>query len=96
MMKKKLLDGLSETEKVALKLGIRLELSRAVMGYNSEGIHDFAIFKRVPISTSLGDSELLNALWQVEAALNSAFMVGALVLARHEANQKDIQNENLV
>jgi hypothetical protein len=80
---KKLIDVLTGDEKIALRLAIQLELARSVIGYSSENIYEITMFKRVPISSSLGEAEILNAVWEIEAMLSSVFIVGGMALHRH-------------
>ena len=85
---KQKIDSLSPDEQIALRLAVQLELSRAVIGYKLEGVDNkLTIFKRVPISHDLTETDILNAVWDVEAALHSIFTVGAMVIHRHATNQ---------
>ena len=73
----------TDAEKTEARLAIKLELSRAVMGYTSQDILDgFTLFKRIPISPQLTIEEVSRTLWEVEAALASVFITGAILLAR--------------
>jgi hypothetical protein len=72
------------------RLAIRLELSRAVMAYTSQDILEgFTLFRRIPISPQLSIEEVSRTLWEVEAALASIFITGAILLAKKK-------NENLL
>jgi hypothetical protein len=59
------------------------------MGYTSPSIYDITIFKRVAISSSLTESEIFNAVWEVEAMLTSIFVVGGVVLHRALMERRD-------
>lgn len=73
----------TDNEKIEVRLAIRLELSRAVIGYSSEDfLEGFTLFKRIPISPRLSIEEVSRTLWEVEAALSSVFIVGARFLAK--------------
>jgi hypothetical protein len=80
----------TDKEKIEARLAIRLELSRSVMGYTSQDILEgFTLFRRIPISPQLSIEEVSRTLWEVEAALASVFITGAVLL-----NKKN--NENLL
>jgi hypothetical protein len=73
----------TDEEKIEARLAIRLELSRAVMGFTSADLLDgFTLFRRIPISPQLNIEEVSRTLWEVEAALASVFSTGAILLAR--------------
>ena len=81
---KKELESFNDDERIAMKLAIQLELSRAVMGYKTENIlHELTIFKRIPISPALSEEEIFSLMWEVEAMLGSIFTVGAMAIHRH-------------
>ena len=86
---KKDLESLSDDERTTAILAIKLELSRAVMGYRSDNVlHELTIFKRIPITPSLSEEEIFNVMWEVEAMLGSIFTVGAMALLRHRMRNK--------
>ena len=73
----------SDREKLEVRLAIRLELTRAVIGYTSQDfLEGFTLFKRIPITTQLSVEDVSRTLWEVEAALASVFIVGAAFLAK--------------
>lgn len=75
---KGLFDDFSDHEKVRARLAIQLELSRAVMGFNAPDVlKDFVLFKKLPITPLLNPDEFTRVLWEVEAALQSVFYIGA-------------------
>ncbi len=81
---KKELESFNDDERVAMRLAIQLELSRAVMGYKTENfLHELTIFRRIPITPALSEEEIFNLMWEVEAMLGSIFTVGAMAIHRH-------------
>ena len=78
--------GFTEDEKTAAHLAIKLELARAVMGYRTENgvLDDITIFKRVPITPSLNEEEVFKLVWEIEAMLNTLFIVAAMAIHRHK------------
>jgi hypothetical protein len=62
---KKLYNSFSEAEKAALRIKLGIELARAVMGYKTDAwmTEDIWIFKTVPISPTLNEATVINALW---------------------------------
>jgi hypothetical protein len=86
---RKIISGLTDDEKTAMRLAIQLELSRAVIGYTTQDIlEELTIFKSIPITESLTAEEIINTIWTVEATLNSIFIVGAMNIHRHNINEK--------
>lgn len=84
---------LSEDEKTAIGLAIKLELSRAVMGYKAPNIfEEIVVFRRIPITPQLTTEDLFNAIWDVEAILNSLFTVASLGWHRHSTSEKSSQD----
>ena len=70
-------------EKAEARLAVKLELARAVMGYvSADVLCEFTLFKRIPISPSLSIEEVSRTLWEVEAALTSVFVTGAMMLLK--------------
>jgi hypothetical protein len=81
-------------EKIEARLAIRLELARAVMGYTTEDVlEEFTIFRRIPISYRLSIEEVSKTLWEVEAALASIFLAGAIQLNKKKNNGLLIDGE---
>jgi hypothetical protein len=86
---RKTISELTDDEKTAMRLAIQLELSRAVVGYTTQNmLEELTIFKSIPITESLTAEEIINAIWKVEATLNSIFIVGAMSFHRHNINEK--------
>ena len=78
----------TDAEKAEARLAIKLELARCVMGYSTPDVlSEFTLFKRVPISPTLSIEEVSKTLWDVEAALNSVFTVGAMMLLKKKSNK---------
>jgi Uncharacterized conserved protein (DUF2299) len=92
---KKYLETLTEDEKVAASLAMKLELSRAVMGYRTDKgiLEDVTIFKRVPIGPALNEEEIFKLVWEVEAMLGTIYIVGAMAVHQHQTKNKDENNE---
>jgi hypothetical protein len=88
---KKQIEELSEDELAGMRLAVYLELSRAVVGYKMDGMESLTIFKRVPVSSTLTEADILNAIWEIEATLSSIFNVGAMILLRHRINKQKAQ-----
>jgi hypothetical protein len=73
----------TDAEKIEARLILKLELTRAVMGYVTQDIlTGFTLFKRIPITHSLSIEDVSKTLWEVEAALASVFVAGAVLLHR--------------
>ena len=86
---------LSDDERIAVALALKLELSRAVMGFSTEDIFKgIIVFRRIPITPQLTTEELFNAIWDVEAILNSLFNVSALAWQRHHMHEKRQADES--
>jgi hypothetical protein len=85
----------TDKEKIEARLAIRLELSRAVMGYTSQDfLEGFTIFRRLPISSRLSIEEVSRTLWEVEAALASIFITGATLLNKKKNETLLLSGEN--
>ena len=93
---KKVIDAMSENEKATLRSAISLELSRAVMGYQSVDIYTISIFKQIPINSSLTETNIINALWEVEAVIGSVMKVGALAALRIKSMKEKEQTSTVV
>jgi hypothetical protein len=78
-------ESFTEHEKIALKLQIQLELSRAIMGYKTDGwlVEDVWLFKHVPISPTLNEETMINTIWEMEAMVTTLFATGALAISAH-------------
>jgi len=76
---RKFLESFTDDEKVETRFAILLELSRAVMGYKSEKdvLEEITVFRRVPITPSLDESEVFRLMWEVEAMLATIITVQA-------------------
>lgn len=71
----------TEKERTETALAIKLELARSVMGYTTDNVLEgFTIFRRIPVSPRLSIEEVSRTLWEVEAALASIFITGAIML----------------
>jgi hypothetical protein len=89
---KTVLDAFTDDEKIAARLAITLELSRAVMGYKSDHdvLESITVFKRIPITHSLHEENIFSLVWEVEAMLGSIFIVGAMAAHRHRVKAQSI------
>jgi hypothetical protein len=74
----------SDMERAVVISNIKLELARRNVGYRNLNIplHDFFIFKRVPIRESLTEHEFIAAIDEVEAATHSVSFVFALEILK--------------
>jgi hypothetical protein len=79
---KKHLDALSEQQKAILRVKLALELSRGIIGYKTDAwlSEDLWIFKHVPISPTLSEETVINAIWEVEAMISIVYNTAALYL----------------
>jgi hypothetical protein len=85
----------TDSEKIEARLAIRLELTRAVVGYTSQDLLEgFTLFKRIPITPHLSIEDVSRTLWEVEAALASVFIVGAKFLAKKKSGTLFLIGEN--
>jgi Uncharacterized conserved protein (DUF2299) len=89
---KAVLAKFSDEEKTSVRLAIKLELARSVMGYKADKdvLEEVSIFKRVPITPSLNEEEIFKLVWEVEAMLNTLFVVGATANHKHELKEKEL------
>jgi hypothetical protein len=91
----KVFASFSPEEKAEARLAIQLELARAVIGYNAPDVlEDFTLFKRIPISPSLGVEDVSKTLWEVEAALSSVFFVGARLKVQQRMRAGELTSES--
>jgi hypothetical protein len=70
-----LIDGLTSDETAWILVSLKMELARMRMGYSgfiSLG-SGYRIIKRIPITESLREDEVINMIWEMEAALNELF-----------------------
>jgi hypothetical protein len=78
----------SDDEKIATRLALQLELSRAVMGYKTDDwFNELTIFKRIPITPTLNAEETFKVMWEVEAITGSILSVGAVAMHNHDMNR---------
>ncbi|MCU1226360.1 MAG: hypothetical protein JWQ42_4453 [Edaphobacter sp.] len=81
---KKVLLDVSEKEKALSIWDMKLELSRARMGYSGfASLDGFTMFKRIPISRFLDEATVINSVWEMEAMLNAIYAIGAKSYLAH-------------
>ena len=88
---KEYIEKLTPDERVAATLAVKLELSRAVMGYRAENsiLEELTIFKRVPIGPTLSEEEIFKLVWDVEAMLSTIYIIGAMAVHKHDAKDHE-------
>jgi hypothetical protein len=79
---KKHLDALTDQQKAVLRIKLSLALSKGVIGYKTDAwlSEDLWIFKHVPISPTLTEETVVNAIWEVEAMVGIVYNTAALYL----------------
>lgn len=79
----------TEYERAQAVLQLKIELSRAIMGYRTDGFFDqeLIIFKHLPISEFLNEDSVINAIWDMEAMINTVVCSGALALSYHREDR---------
>ena len=91
---KQALAGLSDSEKTATMVALKLELARGRMGYVGFSLEGFTIFKRIAVNTDLSEAVFIEGIWEMEAMLNALFIVAASLNIKHEEVAKLVSEKN--
>ena len=88
---KQALLNISEQGKALVIWDMKLELSRARMGYSGfTSLDGFTMFKRIPISRFLDEATVINGVWEMEAMLNAIYAIGAKSYIAHNPGTSPI------
>jgi hypothetical protein len=79
----KMLNALSSKDRSAIAIDMKLELARSNMGYSSFSLEGFVIFSRIRITADLGEPDLINAVWRMEAMINALYLKAHRVIIEH-------------
>ncbi|MGI4812101.1 MAG: hypothetical protein ACRYGG_01980 [Janthinobacterium lividum] len=83
---KEYIKELSAAEKLQAIQEVKLALSQAVMGYSSTNmLEEYTIFKRLPIGMSLTEDRVIDAIWSMEAIVNTTQTLEAIAVRRHKS-----------
>lgn len=91
---KKAVEGFSDEEKMEVILYLKLELARAVIGYQSTNmLEGYTMFKKLPITESLTEAQVINTVWEMESMVARMNTIEHMASLKHQASATSRRKE---